>query len=87
MLRKLLLQLLLLALPFITYFLYVKLTRRLGKGESPWQGAPWFWLLSCGLVLSIIGAVALAVTSGYPPDTHYVPSTMKGGVIVPGRFE
>lgn len=87
MVRKLLLQFLLLALPFITYFIYVKLSRRTEKGESPWQGAPWFWLLSGGLALSIAGAVGLAVTSGSPPDARYVPSELQEGEIVPGRLE
>lgn len=87
MVRKLLLQFLLLALPFIAYLVYVTLSRRAKGSGSAWQGAPWFWLFSSGLTLSIIGAVILAVISGSPPEAHYVPSVTKDGKIVPGRFE
>ena len=87
MVRKLLLQFLLLALPFVAYFIYLKLSGRGEGGESPWRGAPWFWLVCSGLALSIAGAVALAVTSGSPPGSKYVPSVTKDGEIVPGHFE
>lgn len=87
MLRKLLLQLLLLALPFITYFAYVKLSRRVGQGQGPWHGAPWFWLIVSGLVLSIIGALALITLGGAEPGAKYVPPDWKGGKVIPGHFD
>ena len=84
MTRKLLLQLFLLALPFITYFIYVKLSRRQG---DTWTGSPWFWLVASGLSLAAAGAVVLALGFGGDPGDTYVSPTMKDGVVVPGRFE
>jgi len=87
MARKLLLQLFLLALPFITYYIYARLARRAAAKGGTWTGAPWFWLTASGLGLSIAGAVVLAVGFGGSPGDAYVSATMKDGAVVPGHFK
>jgi hypothetical protein len=87
MARKILLDLFLLALPFLIYIAYVKLGRRAQAEGGIWTGAPWFWLFSSGLMLTIAAAVLLVVFDGSEPGSAYLPAVVEDGRIVPGRFE
>lgn len=87
MLRKILLDLFLLALPFLIYAAFVKLGRRAEAKGGIWAEAPWFWLFSSGLALSITAAVLFVVFDGSEPGSVYVPAVVEDGEIVPGRFK
>ena len=84
---KTLFSLILIALPFVTYAIYVSAVRRSEARGEAWRQAPWYWLVSSGLILSIVGTVLLISFSGSEPGSTYIPSEIKDGKIVPGRFE
>jgi hypothetical protein len=84
--RLLLLQLLLIALPFIVYFAAMWIGRRtVGRGARP--AVPWFALLSSGLALSLAAALAMALGFGGESSGNYVAATVKDGTVVPGHFK
>ncbi len=87
MLRKILLDIFLLALPFMVYAAYVKFGRKAQAEGGIWTGAPWFWLASSGLALTIVAAVLLVVFDGSEPGSPYLPAEVEDGEIVPGRFK
>ncbi len=87
MARTILFSLILIALPFVTYAIYVSAVRRSEARGEAWRQAPWYWLVSSGLILSIVGTVLLISFSGSEPGSTYIPSEIKDGKIVPGRFE
>ena len=85
MLRVLLTRALLVAAPFVVWFVWREVARRTGR---PMGSTPWPWLLAAGLVL--VG-LSLMVTSAFREDTEgqvYVPPhTLPGGEVAPGHFE
>jgi hypothetical protein len=81
--RLLLLQLLLIALPFIVYFAAMWIGRRTGAQPA----VPWFALLSSGLALSLAAAVTMALGFGGESGGDYVAATVKDGTVVPGHFK
>jgi hypothetical protein len=85
MLRVILFNLLLFAVPFAGYAAYVWLRRRAVVG-GVFDDAPIVWLAAAGLVLVIAGFAVFGVISGSEPDGVYVPPYMEDGRIVPGRI-
>jgi hypothetical protein len=61
---------LLAALPFILYAVYIGVTRKGGVVDN----APWFWLITSGLVLALLGFGAFIVTSLGPPEANRLDS-------------
>lgn len=85
MLRRLIIPLLALALPFIVYWVYQKLERRRTQaGQDPWPFAI-LWLT--GLVLAVETLFAAALSE---PRTQgrYVPAALQeSGEVSPARIE
>ncbi len=89
MARTILIQLFLLSLPFIIYGLCVKFGPRAEAASrgNIWGGAPWFWLFTSGLTLSIIGIVVAVTIDGAAPGAVYTPADLKGGTVMPGSLK
>lgn len=89
MLRKLLLVVLPLILPFLLYGLYVTIARsRARTAGAPlpsWQDAPWAWILGFGALLMIVGLITLRVTTGIEPGRTIEPQRVIDGEIQPSR--
>lgn len=89
MLRIVLIQLLLFAIPFIVWALYVLMVQRrsLAAGGA-FNDAPIAWLLGAGTAMVAAGLVYLAVFSGTPAgEGQYVPPRLEDGRIIPGHIE
>jgi hypothetical protein len=86
MLRIALIDILLFALPFILYGIYMFAVR----GASPsslWQSAPIFWLLAGGCGLLLAAMATLIHFSGGNIGGTYHPPTIEDGVIKPGEID
>jgi len=86
MLRTVLWNLFLLALPFLLYAAYVALARRerVRAGEA-WDQAPLSWLFIAGVVLVIASFLVLGLVTEDPGEGRYVPARYEDGRIVPGE--
>ncbi|MCW5725020.1 MAG: hypothetical protein KIS81_08675 [Maricaulaceae bacterium] len=89
MLRVLLLEVSLFALPFIAFFLW-RLTRQIAVsngGEPP--PTPWAALVIAGGLAAIAGLLAMALFTVNRPaaqDQIYVPPRVEDGRVIPGHF-
>lgn len=85
MLRVLLSRALLVALPFVIYFVWREYARRTGR---PMGVTPWSWLTAAGLVL--VG-LSLMATVLFREDTRgktYIPAEAQSdGAVRPSEFE
>ena len=85
LLRIVLIRLLLVAVPFVVWFLWRALARRTGR---PMGSTPYAWLLAAGAVL--VG-LSLAATVVFHPDNRrerYVPGEVRAdGSVSKGYFE
>lgn len=86
MLRKILFHLVPFLLPFAAYGLYLFATRRARTKGQAFDEAPWYWLFSTGLALTVASLIALWAFTGDPADGAYVAPHMQDGKVVPGRF-
>ena len=88
MLRILLIQLLLFAVPFVVWALYVvAVQRRKLTSGGAFDDAPIVWLLGAGTALVAAGLVYFALTTGTPAgEGEYVPPRLENGRIVPGHI-
>jgi len=86
MLRIALIDILLFALPFILYGVYMLAVRGAAPGDL-WQGAPVFWLLAAGCGLLLVTMATLIQFSGGSPEGEYHPPVIEDGVIVPGEID
>ncbi len=87
MIRVVLIQLLMFALPFAAYGAYIYLSKKQRESASIWHGAPYPWLLGIGLVLVAASLVAFATFTGSGPDGTYAPAVIEDGKITPGRIQ
>jgi len=83
--REILLRVLLFAIPFALYGLYLFLTRRRLGANAP--DTPWFWLIVSGLLLVIASFVYVGLTEGDGTQGQYVPPHEVNGKVVPGHVE
>lgn len=66
--------------------IYIWLKSRNGAGvRAAMNSAPWPWLAGAGALLVCVLLVALALTSGGPPDSVYRPAQVIDGKVVPGE--
>lgn len=86
MFRVLLSHLLLFALPFVGYAVWLWLTKKKQSSEN-WRKGPNGLLALTGVALVLISLVLFASFRQMPDGTEYRPSRMENGVFVPGRFE
>ena len=87
MIRVLVIQLLLFALPFALYAGYLVLVRGEPATGELWPMMPRVQLTVAGLILTIAGLLALATFSGGDPEGTYRPAIYKDGEIQPGGIE
>lgn len=87
MVRVVLVNLLVLLLPFIVYFAYVRLTRPEKQASEVWSDTPIFWLLSAGAMMMIVALVTLVSFNVSEQGGRYVPPAYKDGKIIPGHYE
>jgi len=69
-------------IPFIGYFIWLKIMRVLGK-ERTWSH-PWHWLFLAG-TLGLLVMFAVFAQEGAPAGSIYVPPVYKDGKIIPGH--
>ena len=83
--RVLAVRALLLAAPFVAWFVWVWWARRTGR---PMGSTPYAWLFAAGTVLVGLSLIGLVV---FHPDNrraHYVPGEVTAsGAVTPGHFE
>lgn len=80
---RILLQALLILVPFIAYAIYLALVKR---GESRgWNTAPWFWLTASGLALFVVSILLLGLVDEGGRRGTYVPPHLEGGKVVPAE--
>ena len=81
MLRILLQYVLPLALPFVVYLIYARLTHRAGG----LAGAPLIGLTAAGVALTALSLAAWTLLSGSEPGETYVPARFEDGELLPGE--
>lgn len=87
MLRLVLIELILFAIPFALYFAWrAFVEKREAETQGQFNERPWQMLIIAGGVLAIAGLAAYGLTSGRRGDTVYIPAHVENGEIVPGRF-
>lgn len=85
MLRILISRALLLALPFVAYYVWRQVAIRSGR---PMGSTPWTWLVAAGCLLVAVSLIATALFRGDNREKVYVPAqALPGGKVIPGRFE
>jgi len=90
MVRKLLLFVLPIVLPLLTYWLYMFLARRKAalarNGDLPgWQDAPWTLIAASAFVLMLGGLVFFRFTDTLEPGTDLIPPRYIDGEVEPSR--
>lgn len=86
MIRIIFVHLLLFALPFIAYGVWLAVVRRSASAEQ-WRDAPMLWLTGAGGLIVIISLLALASFEDRNPNAQYTPMEYRDGKLVPGRLE
>lgn len=85
MLSLILWRLLLVATPFVAWFVWREVARRTGREMG---STPWAWLTAAAGLLLGLSLMATALFHVDNRDEIYVPAEVtEGGRIVPGHFE
>lgn len=84
MIRPIFTEIVLFALPFVLYALYLWATRAGVLDPSAWSLPVLAWLTISALVLMIASFLVLAHFSGAPPGSTYIPAHLENGKLVPG---
>lgn len=85
LLRVLLLRAALFALPFVLWFVWRAVARKLGRDPG---AAPWAWLFSAGALLVVLSLMASVVFHRDNRGERYVPAdTAADGSVTRGGFE
>ncbi len=89
MTRILLHYLLPLILPTLAFLAWAWFARdnQAKNGKTWYKDGPWFWLISTGFALMVVGLVATALTTGSEAGKEYHAPRWEGDRVVPGRFE
>lgn len=85
MLRLILIQLFLFALPFIGFGVFLWATAGFEAARAGYRGARLIWLITLGAGLMVIGFILLG-TLGQQAQGTYQPLRYEDGQLVPGRF-
>lgn len=86
MIRPVLTELLLLAVPFAAYALFLWATQRGGVlDRANWPISRVIWLVAAAVVLFIGSIAVLTHWGSAPPGSTYIPAHMENGKLVPGR--
>jgi hypothetical protein len=84
MIRPVLTELAIFLIPFVAYALFLIATRSGVLASSSWPVHLVAKLVLGSLLLVIISFVLLALFSGAPPDSTYIPAHIENGRLVPG---
>lgn len=87
MLRVILLNLILFALPFVVYGAVLRLQGKATTLDDFWTKAPIVGLFVASVVLVLTVMVLFASFTGDDPRGHYTPPVFKDGKIEPGKVE
>ena len=85
MIRLVVINIALFALPFVLYVFWVRVVRR-DRHAALLAGAPLLWLAAAGLLLSGAAFLVYGHLTGAPPGSVYVPAEYRDGEIIPGRI-
>jgi len=85
MIRMVLERMVLFALPFALFVLYVTMVHK--RQGRPRPDTPWIWLSAAGLLLVIASFLYVGLTEGETTKGVYVPPQYVGGKIVPGHVD
>lgn len=85
MIRPVLIEVSLFALPFVLYALYLLATRSEVFDREAWPLKVFAWLTGAAFVLMLVSFVLVAHFSGAPPGSTYVPAHIENGRLVPGE--
>ena len=84
---RILLQALLLVLPLVLYWSYVRfVAEKKEDSKGTWDEAPLTLLLASGVVLVLMSFTYFALTTGVEPGSRYQPAQMKDGELIPGKM-
>jgi hypothetical protein len=86
MLRIALIDIIVFALPFLIYGIYMVTVKKVAPSDL-WQSAPYIWLVAGGLGLLLVAMATLISYSGGKPGGTYRPPVTENGVIRPGTIE
>jgi Family of unknown function (DUF6111) len=84
MIRQVLIEIGLFAAPFVAYAIFLWATRAGVVDPNSWPLGTVAWLTASAVVLVAASFVVLALMSGVPPRSTYVPAHMEDGQLVPG---
>ncbi|MGH6998855.1 MAG: DUF6111 family protein [Phenylobacterium sp.] len=85
MLRELAPRLLLVAAPFVIWFVWRAVALRTGR---PMGSTPWTWLVAIAGVLLAVSLLTAGLFRGDNRGETYVPAEVEaGGHVAPGHFE
>ena len=85
MIRIIITQIVLFALPFVAFFVYQAVTQGFAAAAVSGTGRTTFTLILLGGLLVIAGFIYFAV-SGSQSEGVYVPAHLENGTLVPGGF-
>ncbi len=86
MTRIILERLLLFAVPFALYGIYLALMQ-LRPPAAVAPRTPWTMLFIAGLSLFALSFIVWGITEGEPTSGHYVPPHLVNGTVVPGYVQ
>ncbi len=85
LLRVFLLRSVLIALPFVVWFVWAEYSKRTGR---PMGATPWAWLCTASAILFGLSLLFMVVFQSDNRGEVYVPAEVnEGGRVSPGRFE
>jgi hypothetical protein len=87
MIRVILLNLFLLLLPALLYFLYVYTLRWIRGTNEPADPAPILWLFAAGAMLMVASLGYYVEYNRQGAQGRYVEPVLRDGVVQPGRIE
>jgi quinol-cytochrome oxidoreductase complex cytochrome b subunit len=87
MIRPVLTELVLFALPFLVYAVYLWATRAGVLHPESWPLSTLMWLTIAALLLIAGSFIVLAQWGGEPPGSAYVPAHIEDGKLVPGTTQ
>ncbi|MBI1202478.1 MAG: hypothetical protein GC182_08200 [Rhodopseudomonas sp.] len=85
MIRPVLTELLLFALPFVLYAVFLWATKAGVMDVESWPVSRLVWLAIVALALVLGSFIYFANYTGAKPGARYVPAHMENGKFVPGR--
>jgi uncharacterized protein DUF6111 len=72
-------------LPFVTYWIFMVITRRIDhQPDREWADAPFGWLVVAGLAFGVGSMIVLGYVTGLETNDVYEPARLIDGEIQPG---